>query len=303
MTTSGDTLEEALANGRGTERPFRCPSHDDTTASASVNVLKGVWFCHACHAKGAVDSKRVPKVDELLAMMEPERTAREYPEAWLETFLDWPTRIYWDTRFPRWVTWTLGMGHDPFTDEPTFPVHTAAGILAGVGRRKTLPPGEKGPRYLYPWSWSASVSLFGRGPRVVPMPVVVLVEGAADTAAVTQTGFPALGTYGAGLHLPQVEILAQHRPRLVLLGFDMDDAGERAVTRAFSQIGRMAELRRVYWGKNDPADTPLDERKRNLHKAVSASDYGSSSTTLHQHLVGRVEDMTNAFADHLKEIA
>ena len=300
------TLEEALADGRGVERPFRCPEHDDTTASASVNVLKGVWFCHACHAKGAVDSKRVPKVDELLAMMEPERTARVYPNAWLETFLDWQTDIYWDSQIPRWVTWNLGMGQDPFTGEPTFPVHTASGVLAGVGRRKmAVPaPGEKkGPRYWYPASWSASVSLFGRGPRVEPYPVVCLVEGAKDTAAVIQTGFPALGTYGAGLHLPQVEILAQHRPRLILLGFDMDDAGEKAVTRAFSQVGRMAELKRVYWGRNDPADTDLDERKRNLAKAVRASDYGSSSTTLHDHLVQRVESMTNRFADHLKEIA
>lgn len=297
------TLEEALAEGRGTERPFRCPSHDDTTASASVNVLKMVWFCHACHAKGAVDSKRVPKVDELLAMMEPERTARQYPDAWLETFLDWDTRIYWDDRFPRWVTWNLGMGHDPFTNEPTFPVHTASGILAGVGRRKQLAEGEKGARYWYPSSWSASGTLFGRGHRVEPMPVVCLVEGAADTAAVTQTGVPALGTYGAGLHLPQVEILAQHRPKLILLGFDMDDAGEKAVTRAFSQVGRMAELKRVYWSKGDPADTPLDERRRNIAKAVGSSDYGSSSTTLQQHWLERLEQMIGRFADHLKEIA
>lgn len=297
------TLEEALAEGRGTERPFRCPAHDDTTASASVNVLKMVWFCHACHAKGAVDSKRVPKVDELLAMMEPERTARVYPQAWLETFLDWPNRIYWDQRFPRWVTWNLGMGHDPFTDEPTFPVHTAAGILAGVGRRKQLEEGVKGARYWYPSSWSASGTLFGRGRRVEPMPVVVLVEGAADCAAVTQTGFPALATYGAGLHLPQVEILAQHHPKLILLGFDMDDAGEKAVTRAYSQVGRMAELKRVRWSKGDPADTPLPNRKEDLARAVRASDYGSSSTTLQQHLIERIEEMTSRFADHLQEIA
>lgn len=296
------TLEEALAEGRGTERPFRCPEHDDTTASASVNVLKMVWFCHACHAKGAVDSKRVPKVDELLAMMEPERTARTYPQAWLETFQDWESEIYWDQFLPRWVTWYLGMGQDPFTGEPTFPVHTAGGVLAGVGRRKQLEPGVKGARYWYPSSWSASVSLFGRGPRVEPMPVVCLVEGAKDAAAVTQTGCFALATYGAGLHLPQVQVLAQHRPRLILLGFDMDDAGEKAVTRAFSQVGRMAELKRVYWGSNDPADTPVNERRRNLAKAVGASDYGSSSTTLH-HWAERGLAMTSAFADHLKEIA
>ncbi|HWO52047.1 MAG TPA: hypothetical protein VNN23_10655, partial [Ornithinibacter sp.] len=101
---------------------------------------------------------------------------------------------------------------------------------------------------------------------------------------------------------PQIQILAQHRPRLILLGFDMDTAGEKAVTRAFSQVGRMAELKRVYWTKNDPGDTPLQRRREDLSKAVGSSDYGSSSTTLH-HWADRVEVMTNAFADHLKEIA
>ena len=296
------TLEDALTTGRGEERPFNCPTHGDDNASASVNVLKGVWFCHACHAKGVVDSKRVPKVEELLQMMEPERTARRYPDAYLELFTDWESRIYWDDRLPRWVTWSLGMGQDPFTDAPTVPVHTAAGVLAGVGRRKTYPEGEKGPRYWYPPSWSASVSLFGRGRHPKPYPVVCLVEGAADNAAVRQTGCPALSTYGAGLHKPQIELLAQHAPKLVLLGFDMDDAGEAAVTRAFKQIGRMAEIKRVHWKENDPADTHIDDRRRALAKAVGRSDYGSGRTTL-QHWADRVEQTVAAFDDHLKEIA
>lgn len=39
------TLDEALSVGRGTERSFNCPSHEDANASASVNVAKGVWYC------------------------------------------------------------------------------------------------------------------------------------------------------------------------------------------------------------------------------------------------------------------
>jgi DNA primase len=38
------------------ERAFKCPVHGDKVASASVNRGKGVWFCHACGARGtAVD--------------------------------------------------------------------------------------------------------------------------------------------------------------------------------------------------------------------------------------------------------
>jgi hypothetical protein len=293
------SLEDALTNGRGTERPFQCPEHDDKQASASVNVLKGVWFCHACHAKGVTSGKRVPKVDDLMSMLEPERAARKYPHAWLETFTDWESGIYWDNRFPRWLTWYLGMGQDPFTGSATFPVHTAAGTLAGVGRRNPAPDAK--PKYLYPAHWSASVSLFGRVKGYPePFPIVCLVEGAADAAAVIETGIPALATYGSGLHLPQIELLAQHRPKVILLGFDKDEAGEGAVTRAFSQVGRMAELKRVHWERKDPADTPLEARRRNLNSAVGLTGYGASTTL---HWAERVADMQAAYSHHLKEIA
>ncbi|HWO50935.1 MAG TPA: toprim domain-containing protein [Ornithinibacter sp.] len=292
------SLEEALTNGRGTERPFQCPEHDDKQASASVNVVKGVWFCHACHAKGVTAGKRAPKVEELEAMLEPEAVARKYPAAWQETFLDWESPIYWDARFPRWLTTYLGMGQDPFTGSPTFPVHTASGYFAGVGRRNVDPTAK--PKYKYPAHWSASVSLFGRVNGPEPFPIVALVEGAADAAAVIETGCPALATYGSGLHLPQIELLAQHSPKVVLLGFDMDEAGEGAVSRAFGQIGRMGELVRVKWGKKDPADTPLERRKADLIRAVGRTGYGSSTTL---HWDARVADMHLAFARHLKEIA
>lgn len=34
------------------ERAFKCPVHGDKVASGSVNRSKGVWFCHACGARG-----------------------------------------------------------------------------------------------------------------------------------------------------------------------------------------------------------------------------------------------------------
>lgn len=34
------------------ERPMKCPSHDDSHPSASVNRTEGVWFCHACGSGG-----------------------------------------------------------------------------------------------------------------------------------------------------------------------------------------------------------------------------------------------------------
>jgi DNA primase len=56
-----DNLEEVMLSVldyydipvRGTgERTVKCPVHDDTVASASVNVGKGLFHCHACGAGG-----------------------------------------------------------------------------------------------------------------------------------------------------------------------------------------------------------------------------------------------------------
>lgn len=56
-----DQLEEVMVavlnhydlpvTGSG-ERNTRCPVHEERVASASMNVGKGLWHCHACGAGG-----------------------------------------------------------------------------------------------------------------------------------------------------------------------------------------------------------------------------------------------------------
>lgn len=298
MNATADTLEEALASGRGVERPFRCPSHDDNMASASVNVLKGLWFCHACHASGHVDkSKKTDvKVEDIEAMIEPERAVREYPEAWLEMFMQ-PGEKYWDQRFAPWVSHYLRLGQDPITGDATFPVHTPLGKLAGVGRRHITEDKQK--RYLYPRRWSASMTMFGTAGHYPHLPVLALVEGAADAASVWEVGCPALGVYGSGLHIPQIGLLVRYNPKLILLGFDMDEAGEKAVTRAFSQLSRIAPVQRVRWiGGKDPAECPPIKRAAALHNAVGRSHYGIDVVTRWDAFVA---EQQQAYNRHLEE--
>lgn len=263
------TLEEAVANGRGVERPFRCHVHEDSNASASVNVIKNLWYCYACGAKGTVDGKRVPTVAELEAMLEPEKACREYPSSWLQVFAG---GTYWQERFPAWLCWWAGFGEDPFTGDGVFPVHTPRGRLAGVGRRAAVP--GPGPKYKYPAAWSASRTLFGsrgiwKGPR---SGVLTLVEGAADTASQWEIGVPGWGCYGAGLHMPQVELVVRLQPKLVLLGFDMDEAGERATTQTERMLRGTCEVGFIDWPNKDPAETPPDARLQAILDAVHASE-------------------------------
>lgn len=291
------TLEEAIANGRGTERPFRCHEHDDNSASASVNVVKNVWYCYACHAKGVVDGSRVPTLSELEAMLEPEVAGRTYPSSWLDTF---SYGGYWLDRFPDWLCWFAGLGEDPWNGDATFPVHTPRGRLAGVGRRLAVP--GQGPRYKYPPSWSASRTLFGsRGQWVRPdSGVLMLVEGAADTCAGYEVGMPTWGCYGAGLHAPQVELIARLRPKLVLTGFDMDDAGARATDMTERALRGICEVAPIQWPVKDPADTPVESRLQPILDAVAGSLYGDLEGEVIAHTRHVITTLKNAYVEEAR---
>lgn len=259
--------------------------HGDASASASVNVAKLVWYCYACHAKGAVDSNRVPTVDELLAMLEPEQAVREFADSWLETY---SYGGYWGDRFPLWLCELLGMGEDPWTGEGTYPVHTPRGRLAGVARRAAMP--GPGPKYKYPHAWAASRTLFGTGGRWAHHEILVPVEGAADAAAVIETGFQAVGTYGSGIHVPQIELIAAMQPRLILLGFDNDEAGERATFQAYEALSPLAEIGFINWkDAKDPAELDVEHRLDAVLEPVRASSYGDQVAAIADHAHGLVE--------------
>lgn len=264
------TLGDALASGQGIERPFQCPEHNDRNASASVNVLKMVWYCYGCHAKGVVDSARVPTPDELASMLAPETAAREYPQSWLTLF---GQGGYWLDRFPDWLCWYIGFGEDPWTGEGTYPVHTPAGRVAGVGRRNLA---DTGPKYLYPKHWSASRSLFGTRGAYQPENVLLITEGAADAAAGWEVGCASLAAYGSSVHAPQVELITRMNPRLILLGQDNDEAGHRGAELTTAWLSDHAELVRVEWDADagDPAAMEPGHRLDCLLEAVGRSGYG-----------------------------
>lgn len=291
-TASSASLAEAIATGQGVERPFRCTAHVDTHASASVNVVKGVWYCYVCHSKGRVDSKTAPKVEDLIAMMRPDEATRLYPESYLDWF---GHGYYWLDRFPAWVCETCHLGEDALTGEATFPVHTDTGRLAGVGRRRK----DGTPRYVYPRTWSASRSLFGYGP-IDTTGIVALVEGAADRAALTEVGITAFATYGSGLHFPQRELIARAHPRLVVAAFDADDAGRMATIRTIDGLEDLCEVVPADWaaaGTNDPADTAPQARAEVIAEAVAASTYGSPRQALN-HWDTHAHDQAALYAHH-----
>lgn len=142
-----------------------------------------------------------------------------------------------------------------------------------------------GPKYRYPPTWSASRSLFGTAGRWPHIPVLTLVEGAADAASVIETGLSAEATYGSGVHAPQVDLIVAQRPRLILLGFDDDEAGERATVQAYEALSPHAEIGFISWGgvAKDPADLEPEARFDAVLEAVRASSYGEQIDELASH--------------------
>lgn len=261
------SLALAMQHGEGAERPCRCPSpaHEDTRASASVNIVKKVWYCYACQASGKVDSKLEPSTAELLALLDPERAARIYPASWLELF---GSGYYWQTRFPAEICKRFNLGEDPFTGEATYPVYTPKGHLAGVARRTDGPQ-----KYLYPVGWSASRSLACYPQAIQAAPaIVVLTEGYADAVAVWEAGAVGLAVYGSGLHHPQRELIARLNVKLVVMGFDSDDAGRTAAQRSTEICNDLTATVTALWsdaGAKDPAELPVQARRDVLNAAVA----------------------------------
>jgi hypothetical protein len=257
------TLEQALATGRGMERAFTCFAHENTSITASVNVMKGVWFCYSCHAHGKTD-EHIPSVDEALAIFTGSNEPRYYPETWLDIYDADHSSPYWVSRVGIDVAANNRCGTDILTGSPTYPIRDAAGRVLGVVTRHD----NASPKYKYPAGVSTSRTLWG---EIKPCEVLVLVEGAGDVMALQQGGLPenmnAVGCFGAGLHFPQIELVAEMNPKIVIAAFDDDEAGRAAQARTMDMLDDLVPVLSHLWltvGGKDAGEVPIQARTKAL---------------------------------------
>jgi DNA primase len=257
------TLQEAISRGQGRERAFRCPVHPDHQASASVNVIKGVWFCYACGAKGTVDGV-IDQEDQAFAkdvvgMLDEQ--VRIYPENWLDQFLNTvPGNTYWLSRFDRPAIEHFKLGYDWHHQMPCYPMRAQNGTVLGIVYRNTTPIG---PKYKYPYGVNKAHLLFNYDSSASNS--VVLVEGAVDAIACWEAGHRAFGIYGAQLHDEQIKLLQRVVRQRVVLAMDNDDAGRLATSKIAVQLGLIGfEVVRVDWSEvaaKDIAEAPVEIRR------------------------------------------
>lgn len=224
----------------GDELDVLCPVHEDSNPSCRVNVKKGVYYCHTCHAAGKLEfvlkemaggyltlSNEVDLLDMQGIELDPE--PRFHSERWLDQFDD--DGDYWtqERGLKMATVRRYRLGHDHALDQPTYPIRDERGRVLGVVRRRLEHWAR--PRYLYPDGVKVHEHLFGLHEATQDhgtSSVVYLTEGAIDAMALAEVGVVAMGMYGSKLGDAQVELLRRFGATVVVLAFDDDEAGDQA---------------------------------------------------------------------------
>jgi Toprim-like len=229
------TLAEALRYGRGVERPFLCPEHGDSRPSASVNIIKKVWWCYTCHAHGRLTGEALlaePDYQQMKLWLEAKMAEGTiYPEAWLSRYDAGPVHPYWTDRVGEVAARRFRLGFDAEGGAVTYPLRDPAGQVLGVVRRSL---GGDGPKYKYPAGVDVGRLLFNY--TADHREAVVLTEGALDAIALWNVGVDAFAIYGSRLSVAQVRLIDRIDPEFVYTAYDLDDAGwlaYRETERAF----------------------------------------------------------------------
>jgi hypothetical protein len=265
------TLAEALRFGRGVERPFLCPEHGDSRPSASVNVVKGKWYCYTCHAHGGLTGEArltEPDYHTMKVWLDKMIAGNQiYPEAWLDRYDAGQVHPYWTQRVGTAAAHQFRLGSDPDGDAVTYPLRDPAGQVLGVVRRSL---GGHGPKYRYPTGVDVGRLLFQYTPA--HREAVVLTEGALDAIALWNVGVTAMAIYGSRLSEHQVHLIDKIDPTYVYTCYDLDKAGWSAhveTERAFKH--RL--VARLSWPKGwggDIAEISEDRRRHVVDDLVSS---------------------------------
>lgn len=238
------------------EYGFRCPFHDDTHASANVNITTGLWFCHACNEGGSpidfvMKRDNLPVKEAMLVVGRaagipdpgkkngadgaptPAKPASKLTE---ENVVAWHAAAKRHADLMRWFAekrgytvetvdkWQLGWDGQ----RVTIPVRDKGGRLVNVRRYKRDAVGTQGKMLgLEPGLNEAR--LF---PLDVPLPEeVLLVEGEWDMMLAHQHGLTNTLTVTSGAGTWNADFTPYFEGRRVTIAYDNDDAGRKGAQR------------------------------------------------------------------------
>jgi DNA primase len=287
-----DVITDLLGprRGYGQNAMYRCPLHDDRTASLSVNLDTGLWLCFGCGRKGGIKTLFREMGESIdgdttlrLAVRQAESTEDYIPPPLLDEQARRAHRaLAHEPEHSRWERFCKRRGIDPALEEAyqigwdkerealVFPYYDTDGRCGGIKYRDAR--GNK---------WSAEGSRFRFfGPSIVGRDTVVICEGESDTLRVRtaldslQSQVAVAGTSGASLsdaHWSPMAIQLLFTNRVFLL-YDADEPGERCASAAMRVLGDKAIRIRPTRGK-DATD--------HLNAGGTLDEIGLGASTLH----------------------
>ena len=180
-----------------------------------------------------------------------------------------------------------GKIYDKFRDRVMFPIINVRGNVIGFGGRIFHEPDKnsefKPPKYLN----SGETAAFDKGRNLFSLNLakktdtskIILVEGYMDVISVYQAGIHnVVATLGTALTENQAKIINKYASE-VLICYDMDDAGRKAVMRAieiFSSVGLRTKVVKLK-GAKDP-DEYISKNgvamfKKDLDEAMPSTEF------------------------------
>ena len=210
------------------QQTVRCPFHDDTHPSFSVNIEKGLFKCHACGVEGNL-KRFLELVDERFTI----NTVAQLVDQWHGELLK-NTRVL--KMFIQAKSISLDVirerriGYNPNTGRIVIPVYNEDGELSGV-------------RYYKPYAEAQKVIQHGTMPPCYPMDVltrktdtIILAEGDTDTLALLSAGFNAVMLIPPSAIEKVDAILPYLKKKIVFVLYDDDKTGREYAPRLARRI-------------------------------------------------------------------
>jgi len=267
-----------------------CIFHHDSTGDLSVDLDRGLYFCHACGAAGNTRTmahylevsepiEMVPDLSRIrlklrrLTLPEPdERELLMYKSGAAEVWKE--EREFNGATVHKW-----GLGYDAMNDCLTIPVRAYSGRYIGIIRRRIGPEREGWEmKYRYPFRFPRKSTLFGA--HLIRKRSVVITEGSLDAVKVSMAGYDAVATLGTHLSPEQVSVLSKCGVSLVALMLDNDNAGREATQRITEGgVLRRAGIRLALAEYNTTAKDPGELSTRGIKQMLSGVFLARDETT------------------------
>lgn len=290
----------------------KCPFHRkvdgsmERTASFSVSLTKGVWFCFGCQEKGNLrqlfELLNEPVGSRLDAILQELRNTaaptynptrprllevfdKPLPEKVLGAFDECPVALVEDDGFSESTLQYFGVGYDRKNTRITFPLRDITGVLVGISGRTVT---DQYPRYkVYDSEFTAyglaaraqirKSTILWNGDKVyqeacfrkLTSPIVI-VEGFKACMRVWDAGYKnAVALLGTYLSEDQQWVLERVGAPIVLM-LDRNSAGMKGMSEVGRKLSKSLQVRVVgeYFGEQ-PSDLCEVEVQEAITRAKS----------------------------------